>query len=65
MFGMWAGEKEPLTRNLLLLWPDAAFGICMAQLTIALTYKMAPCDSFTGIKAHFQIPDWLIPLAIS
>lgn len=57
MFGTWAGKKGPLTPNLLFLWPEVAFGICMAQLTIALTYKMAPRDSFTGIKAHSQIPD--------
>lgn len=53
MVGMWVGERrnlEPIP-DLLSPWPDVTFGIFATRLTIAVNYKMALCDSFTGIKA--------------
>lgn len=37
------------------LWSNVASSILRHPLTIAVKYKMALCDSFTGIKAHSRL----------
>lgn len=52
-FGTWErgwGTLDP--PNLLFLWLVVTLGIFMAELTIAVKYKIALCDSFAGIKAR-------------
>lgn len=56
------GPSTPTT--FWFFWLNVTFGIFTGELTTAVNYKMASCDSFTGIEAPFQIPDWLIPIAI-
>lgn len=52
MLHVWAGEQGTLDPpNPPILWTDMTFGIFVAQWTIAVNYKMAQCDSFTGIRA--------------
>lgn len=48
-------QPWPLPPNSPFLWFNVASGILRHPLTIAVKYKMALCDSFTGIKAHSRL----------
>lgn len=56
------GPSTPTT--FCFFWLNVTFGIFTGELTTAVNYKMASCESFTDIEAPFQIPDRLIPIAI-
>jgi len=49
--------------SLPFLWPGVTFGIAMARLTIAVSYKLAPRDFLCWYQRPLQIPDGLIPLS--
>lgn len=58
VFIMWAregGTLDPPPQNSPFLWLNVASSILRHPLTIAVKYKMALCDSFTGIKAHSRL----------